>query len=239
MKRRTTNPQAMTQEEIKKRIEDYANTIKDATFGVSLMQEEIDRLNHWGAELLKLWGPVDEYVRGLDEVKVGDSVSAKALEILKRIESQAKEIDGLNKSLEDFADRLDKKIYEVIELKETIESYAKQIDKLANFIMASVPGEPSQSEGAVDCAMRIIESQAKEIERLTDRIKSMEPELSMLRSYQGMTVTEQNEMIEQISQLKEALNKFLGIAEIRSTNESSLFTADEKNEILNLLNDKK
>ena len=29
-------------------------------------------------------------------------------------------------------------------------------DRLANFIMAEVPGEPSESEGAVDCAIRII-----------------------------------------------------------------------------------
>ena len=33
-----------------------------------------------------------------------------------------------------------------------------QIDKLANFIMSEVEGEPSQSEGAVDTAIRIIKS---------------------------------------------------------------------------------
>ena len=32
----------------------------------------------------------------------------------------------------------------------------EQIDKLAKFIMAEVPGEPSQSEGAIDTAIRII-----------------------------------------------------------------------------------
>ena len=32
----------------------------------------------------------------------------------------------------------------------------KQIDLLANFIMANVEGEPSRSEGAVECAIRII-----------------------------------------------------------------------------------
>ena len=31
-----------------------------------------------------------------------------------------------------------------------------QIDRLANFIMAEVPGEPSQSEGAGDTAIRVI-----------------------------------------------------------------------------------
>ena len=32
----------------------------------------------------------------------------------------------------------------------------EQIDRLANFIMAEVDGEPSQSQGAVDTAIRII-----------------------------------------------------------------------------------
>ena len=32
----------------------------------------------------------------------------------------------------------------------------EQIDLLANFIMAEVEGEPSQSEGACECAIRII-----------------------------------------------------------------------------------
>jgi hypothetical protein len=35
-------------------------------------------------------------------------------------------------------------------------SAQQQIDKLAKFIMAEVPGEPSESESAVDCAIRII-----------------------------------------------------------------------------------
>ena len=33
-----------------------------------------------------------------------------------------------------------------------------QIDKLANFIMSEVEGEPSQNQGAVDTAIRIIKS---------------------------------------------------------------------------------
>ena len=33
-----------------------------------------------------------------------------------------------------------------------------QINKLANFIMSEVEGEPSQSQGAVDTAIRIIQS---------------------------------------------------------------------------------
>jgi len=36
------------------------------------------------------------------------------------------------------------------------ESLRSQIDRLANFIMKEVPGEPSQSQGSVDTAIRII-----------------------------------------------------------------------------------
>ncbi|KKN17533.1 hypothetical protein LCGC14_0964910 [marine sediment metagenome] len=32
----------------------------------------------------------------------------------------------------------------------------EQIERLASFIMEEVPGEPSASEGAVDCAIRIL-----------------------------------------------------------------------------------
>ena len=42
--------------------------------------------------------------------------------------------------------------------KEIMMSAKEQIDKLANFIMAEIEGEPSRSEGAGDCAIRIIES---------------------------------------------------------------------------------
>ena len=32
----------------------------------------------------------------------------------------------------------------------------KQIDKLAKFIMENIEGEPSQNEGAIDCAIRLL-----------------------------------------------------------------------------------
>jgi len=37
-----------------------------------------------------------------------------------------------------------------------VESLKSQIDRLAAFIMEEVPGEPSQNEGAVDTAIRVI-----------------------------------------------------------------------------------
>lgn len=36
------------------------------------------------------------------------------------------------------------------------EALESQIDRLAKFIMAEIPGEPSRDEGAVDCAIRIM-----------------------------------------------------------------------------------
>ena len=36
------------------------------------------------------------------------------------------------------------------------ETAQQQIDRLARFIMEEVPGEPSQSEGAIDTAIRLI-----------------------------------------------------------------------------------
>jgi hypothetical protein len=36
------------------------------------------------------------------------------------------------------------------------QSLEDQIERLANFIMFDVPGEPSEDEGAVECAIRII-----------------------------------------------------------------------------------
>ena len=46
---------------------------------------------------------------------------------------------------------------------ESVETEIKsQIDKLANFIMTEVEGEPSQNQGAVDTAIRIIKSYQKQ-----------------------------------------------------------------------------
>ncbi len=44
----------------------------------------------------------------------------------------------------------------------------EQIDKLANFIMGNVPGEPSKSEGAGDCAIRLLQDRQALIDALKD-----------------------------------------------------------------------
>ena len=45
---------------------------------------------------------------------------------------------------------------DILELKRRTDNLDAQIDRLAKFIMAEVPGEPSASEGAVETAIRVI-----------------------------------------------------------------------------------
>jgi hypothetical protein len=44
-----------------------------------------------------------------------------------------------------------------------------EVERLASFIMDEIPGEPSQSEGAVDCAIRLLRDQAAAVQRVRDR----------------------------------------------------------------------
>ncbi len=46
------------------------------------------------------------------------------------------------------------------------ETAEQQIDRLAKFIMESIPGEPSQSEGAVDTAIRLLGIDASRLEHI-------------------------------------------------------------------------
>jgi len=41
-------------------------------------------------------------------------------------------------------------------IKDSYESLESQIDRLAHFIMENIPGEPSESEGAIDTAIRLL-----------------------------------------------------------------------------------
>ena len=52
-------------------------------------------------------------------------------------------------------------------LREELANRQGQIDTLANFILRSVPGEPSQSQGAVDTAIRVITTLREELAQVT------------------------------------------------------------------------
>jgi hypothetical protein len=49
-----------------------------------------------------------------------------------------------------------------------------QVDLLADWILVNVPGEPSQSEGAGECAIRIMQQQRATIQQLEARVKEAE-----------------------------------------------------------------
>ena len=65
---------------------------------------------------------------------------------------------------------------------EAAHSAKNQIDKLADFIMNEVDGEPSQNEGAGDCAARIIRELRAEVERLKQKLKTSGDPLPYLSS---------------------------------------------------------
>jgi hypothetical protein len=50
------------------------------------------------------------------------------------------------------------------------ESLKSQIKRLADFIIAEIPGEPSQSQGAVDTAIRIMRTQHHFIENMDKKV---------------------------------------------------------------------
>jgi len=62
------------------------------------------------------------------------------------------------------------------------EPLKSQIKRLAEFIMKSVPGEPSRSEGAVDTAIRVMKAGLGEVVKVGDvvRLKSGGAEMTVL-----------------------------------------------------------
>lgn len=55
------------------------------------------------------------------------------------------------------------------------ESLESQVERLANFIMQNIPGEPSQSQGAVDTAIRLLtalQSEKEAAERERDELRA-------------------------------------------------------------------
>ena len=53
----------------------------------------------------------------------------------------------------------------------------EQIDKLAKFILEEVPSEPSQDEGAVDTAIRIIREQNRKLKKMWELATSIKATL--------------------------------------------------------------
>ena len=89
----------------------------------------------------------------------------------------------------------------------TIEQRDGQIEKLAAFILAHVPGEPSKSEGAVDTAIRIIEQQAQEIARLEGVCKERRKQGQQLHDQLTAMTTERDLLQHRFDDAIEAIDR--------------------------------
>ncbi len=94
---------------------------------------------------------------------------------------------------------------------------SSQIDTLANFIRREVPGEPSQSEGAVDCAMRIIRTQQATIADLQGQVEAWHKRVQEAdEAYYA--VGELNDALQQrVAQLEGELKRYAGCGHDHST----------------------
>jgi len=79
-----------------------------------------------------------------------------------------------------------------------------ELDALANFIMAEVPGEPSQSEGAGHTAIRIIRDQRA-------RIEVLERDLRWVMDFaKGQEPWDDDGNVARFNQIEAALPKYTG-----------------------------
>ena len=84
--------------------------------------------------------------------------------------------DAQQMAVELYASNL-AEIYRLARLGEDLDA---QVKKLANFIMDNLPGEPSQSEGAIDCAIRILQRYSDDLIKMTDAyIEAANPGIDM------------------------------------------------------------
>jgi hypothetical protein len=101
----------------------------------------------------------------------------KTQELIERIDSRTRQI--INELTLEFDEYLfsEKHLLEQCKSQLTaqadeINALKSQIDKLATFIMQNIPNEPSQNEGAVDCAIRIIKGSRKRFEDINSVISN-------------------------------------------------------------------
>ena len=78
------------------------------------------------------------------------------------------EVERLRKENDSLGFHNNKKTIKLAALK-------KQVEDLANFIMNNIPQEPSKNEGAIECAIRIIQTQKKKLDWIHVNDKLPEP----------------------------------------------------------------
>lgn len=63
-------------------------------------------------------------------------------------------------------------------LQAKLDELDRQITELANYIINYVPGEPSQSEGVIDCTIRIITELQAKLDNVIDELKLVKEQIS-------------------------------------------------------------
>ncbi len=86
-------------------------------------------------------------------------------------------------------------------LEEENKEHATQFKELADFIIFNVEGEPKESGGAVDCAMRVIKTQEQQIKQLEDKLAWWKKQLSVSELNKQLTAA--NEQIKELETMKQ------------------------------------
>ena len=96
----------------------------------------------------------------------------KALSEIERLRKENEELNVVNENIgKQSGDRL----IVIMQLKDELAALKKQVEDLANFIMNNIPQEPSKNEGAIECAIRIIQTQKKKLDWIHVNDKLPEP----------------------------------------------------------------
>lgn len=111
------------------------------------------------------------------------------------------------KSLEGFHIRRQNELLrELSNLNEEFQSKAGQIDKLSEFILTSIPGEPSRNEGAVDTAIRLLKERQNpdQAEECPDYIEPPAPEVVCENGVCHLVLPEEKEIPKPAAEVTES-----------------------------------
>lgn len=101
-----------------------------------------------------------------------DALQAENTRLHAAWQSSQTECNGLATDIVNTRKWYDKETNKILAERDRL---ASQIDQLATYIMEHVPGEPSESEGAVECAIQVMR-------RLASQVTVLESELEALRA---------------------------------------------------------
>lgn len=108
--------------------------------------------------------PSDDPTAGATEVQLRHGMTRLLHALKERGDSDPKQ-DVIDQVLALF-DRGDKALIELDRMVELHDDLSRQTGQLATYIMDEIPGEPSQDEGAVECAVRLLKQWRQDSSKL-------------------------------------------------------------------------